>query len=77
MKQTKHKHCTSIWHHAKKGVRAGNSPVWTVTRETPSGRRDEWKVRDKATAHKIHQLALDESEEWPGHTDVHTSEDKD
>ena len=28
MKQTKHKHCTSIWHHAKKGVRAGNSPVW-------------------------------------------------
>ena len=28
MKQTKHKHCTSIWHNMPKGVRAGNSPVW-------------------------------------------------
>ena len=28
MKQRKHKYCTSIWAHPKKGVRAGNSPVW-------------------------------------------------
>ena len=39
MKQTKHKYCTSIWAHPKKGVKAGNSPVWNPDEEITGTRK--------------------------------------
>ena len=70
--------------------KVSNVPIWKqqndddkigkkfkVIRTTPSGIRDEWQHLDKETARKIHTMAIERSEDWPGHRDVWTEEEDD